>query len=134
MSTEQIGEKEKAQILLNEYNSLRSEINARLSNVFQVGAIAAGTLALAYQQRVDGRAVVSKWIIFGVSAGLAFSIWVLFRNFYKAALRVQQLESDINGRAKETLLLWENKWGGLAGNPRVRECVLRVLKVRPPDK
>ena len=39
--SEELGEKERIQILLTEYASLRAEINARISSIYQVAAIIA---------------------------------------------------------------------------------------------
>jgi len=110
MSTDQIGEKERTQILLNEYNSLRSEINSRVSNAFQVVAIAAGAIALCVQSSWNGWPAILALLILAT----VILLWIIFHNFFNAGLRVQELERDINRRANEKLLVWENERGGLA--------------------
>jgi hypothetical protein len=113
-----LGEKEKTQILLNEYTSLRSEINARISNAFQVAAISAGALAVCLQVQMNTSTQKGVMLLivcaFIVCATTAILLWIIFHNFFNAVLRVQVLEREVNRRADEELLIWENKRGGLA--------------------
>jgi uncharacterized membrane protein len=133
MNTDQIGEKEKTQILLNEYNSLRNEINARISNAFQVAAIATGAVALCFQSQWQGQ--VRDLALLIIVLGTIILLWIIFHNFFNAGLRVQELESDINRRVKEKLLIWENERGGLAIRDWQLNLLLTLLKLRrPKDK
>jgi hypothetical protein len=117
----QLDEKEKTNILLSEYNSLRTEINERISNAFQVGAIGLTGLALCFQIQMSDSTRVNALLIIGIGAGCL--LWIIFHNFLNAGLRVQELERDINKRASEKLLIWENERGGLA----IKRWQLRIL-------
>jgi hypothetical protein len=117
----QLDEKEKTNILLSEYNSLRTEVNERISNAFQVAAISVTGLALCFQIQMADSTRVNALLIVGI--GAAFLLWIIFHNFLNAGLRVQELERDINKRASEKLLIWENERGGLA----IKGWQLRIL-------
>jgi hypothetical protein len=102
-------EKDKIHILLQEYNSLRSELVSSGNKLFQLFAIA-GTLVTWLIARDFER--VSFWaaLIF-VLAGLFVLGLFLLRDTQRAAQRVAEIENEINQRAHENLLKWENKWG-----------------------
>jgi len=129
MAEEALGDKERIQILLAEYNSLRGEINARVSNAYQVSAITAGAIAWFLQQPIGPKALAGAGI--GV-IGILISAWFIFRDCFKAGLRVQQLETEINRRAGEKLLVWENELGGLAAGYWQLDLLLSFLKLRRP--
>lgn len=109
---DKIGTKEKIQILLAEYNTLRAEILQRntVLNQFLIFSIAT-MLGL-----VGGLAVAEK---FAVSIGsfvlLTCMIVVVFRivmsDTRRVANRIRQLEARINGLAGEKLLEWESEHG-----------------------
>jgi O-antigen/teichoic acid export membrane protein len=126
--------KNATQILLAEYNSLRSEINARVSNAFQVVAIAS-TAAVAWvftSSKADPLLIKIAAPAFIVI--ILICIWFTFRDFYKAGLRVRELEAAINKLAKKKLLVWETELGGLAiGTLRLR-LVLWLLWIKEPFK
>jgi hypothetical protein len=109
MMDEKIEQKDRIQILLAEYGGLRSEIHARSSSIYQVATIAALILIWLLQQQIGMR------LFLGATAamlGLLLCAWALTRDLVRAALRIKQIESDINRRAGEELLVWETKWGG----------------------
>ena len=111
MSESQIAEKEKISILALEYSSLRSDINARMSSMFQLSAVFVAIAALTFQLSSGVRLVViasSAFIAFLIGLGL------LWHDIVKAGRRVQQLEVEINRRASEKLLIWESELGGLS--------------------
>jgi hypothetical protein len=110
MTDNTIGEKERIQILLAEYNSLRSEILARTTSVYQVAAISALAAIWLLQQQIGKRLLVGGTL---AVIGLSICAWVLARDSMRAALRVQELEKEINRRAGEHLLVWDNEWGGM---------------------
>lgn len=105
-----IGQKEKITILGLEYNALRSEINARTSSIFQVVSILAGVAAWAITQPFNMKIA---WGIGFAAFGILSCGWFLTRDIMKAAFRVQDIENEINERAGETLLIWENEFGGV---------------------
>jgi uncharacterized membrane protein len=122
-----LGEKEKAQILLNEYTSLRSEINARISNAFQVIAVAAGAFAVCLQVHMNTitQLIAISIIIFPT----AILLWTIYHNFFNAVLRVQKLEREVNRRAEEKLLVWENELGGLAIPDRWLNILVKLFRL-----
>jgi hypothetical protein len=124
-----LGEKEKAQILLSEYNSLRMEINERISNAFQVGAIGVATLALCSQLGMATTHVMTVLIL-----GIAGLLWIIFHNFLNAGLRVRELENSLNERAKEKLLVWENELGGLAVTGWWLDFLVMMFKLNSPRR
>lgn len=109
-NTDTLSNKEKVQILLHEYTTLRQEIIARTTHGFQL--IAAGAVVLVWaltKPEIDGR----FW--FGVAVAISvilISSAMAFRDIGKAAERLRELENDINRRAGEQLLVWETYWGG----------------------
>ena len=112
MADATIGDKEKVQILLAEYSSLRGEINSRISSAYTVVSIAAGFIAWMLTQRQYD---IRFWIgAFTVLLGATLCGWFVGRDCVNAGRRVQELENEINMRAGETLLIWENEKGGLA--------------------
>lgn len=106
----QIGDKEKVSILALEYSSLRSGINARMSNMFQLSAVFVGVAVLMFRQSFGVRAVVITALVVAFFIGLG----LLWHDILKAGRRVQQLETEINRRASEKLLVWETELGGLS--------------------
>lgn len=105
-----ITQKEKIQILLGEYSALRGEINARITNGYQVTAIGAALVAWLLQQDFGLR----FWIGLGIGIlGTAICSWFIYRDVMKAGMRVYEIERDINERAGETLLRWEHEFGAL---------------------
>ena len=100
----------KVQILLSEYATLRTEIIQRIGHQMQLLAIS-GVMFLWLAGR--GKTDVAFWcsLVALVAVVLIFG-YFLHRDISHAAERVAQLENDINLRAGETLLVWENQWGG----------------------
>jgi ABC-type multidrug transport system fused ATPase/permease subunit len=111
MSDVEIGVKERISILTTEYNSLRSDINARMSSMFQLSAFFVAVTALLFQNSSGQRIFV-----IGGLALLAYLVGLvlLFHDMVQAGRRVQQLEAEINKRASEKLLVWETELGGIS--------------------
>ena len=106
-----IGPYERVQILLCEHKMLRDEIIARMSHVHQL--IAVGVTALALLISLSSSTSPAFWVallLVMVVLGVAFWIWL--RDLTKAGERIREIELDINDRAQEDLLVWENLWGG----------------------
>jgi hypothetical protein len=101
---------ERIQILLQEYSTLRSEILTRTSNMYQliVGAPTAWIFLLEHRSNFT-----VFWLFFAILVvGCCILGWFISRDISKAARRLRELESDINRRANENLLVWETQWGG----------------------
>ena len=123
----EIGEKEKIAILALEYTSLRTEINSRISSSYQVAAIFSAVTVWAAQQPWNDQLIAA-----GAIAGVGFSlcVWFLLRDSMKATFRVQDLEKEINRRAGEKLLIWENELGGLPHGYLQIRYFFRLLAAR----
>src|SRR5882672_8332261 len=108
----ELGQKEKIQILLAEYATLRTEITGRIGYGFQIGGISAAIITWLLQQALTNSSVLlllgSVILLLGV---LGFS-WINVRDLFRNARRVREIEFEINSRAGEYLLLWEMLWGG----------------------
>jgi hypothetical protein len=108
MSEDTLGQKEKVQILLAEYASLRNESVTRGNTIPTVVSVALAALAFVV---ASPGGWVEKTVFFGV---LLFIVAILgrliHRDILKAADRLRQLEAIINERAGETLLEWETRY------------------------
>ncbi|HXH94614.1 MAG TPA: hypothetical protein VNN25_23765 [Thermoanaerobaculia bacterium] len=111
MSEPQLGDKETIDILALEYNSLRGHINARMSSMFQLAAVFVASAALLFRQSIETPVLVTEGIVL-VAFGIG--LWLLWHDMVKAGRRVQQLETEINRRANEKLLIWESELGGIS--------------------
>lgn len=95
------------QILLHEYDTLRSEIINRTGFGFQLGAIGLTALAILLSQRG-----LKLWI--GLIIGLVLfggGVAVNIRAIQRAHIRLVRIEKIINDHAGESLLEWETRWG-----------------------
>jgi hypothetical protein len=125
-----LGDKERLQILLAEYGSLRSEINARMTSVYTVASFAAAVVIWLLQQVDPARIYLG---LVAAVVGLSLCTWALMRDLVRTALRVKQIEMEVNRRAGERLMVWETEWGGqtsLLWSGRVLRKILRLN--RPP--
>ena len=115
-----VGTKDKIQILLNEYSSLRNEVVQRTNNLYQIIGIGAVLLSLIFA-RSYGEA--RFWIAVAIGVVVITTCgFLIHHDVEKLARRLRALEKEINHRAGEELLIWETVWGGLAAtltlNPR----------------
>jgi hypothetical protein len=111
---EPIGPKERLQVLLAEYNTLRSEILTRTSNGFQVTSISAGLIAILLQWPLG----VRLWM--GLTLGVvlcACCLWIILSATAKLAARLRALEQIINDLVEEELLTWERSYGAAQIGP-----------------
>jgi len=115
-------QKDRIQILLAEYASLRYEILARTSYGFQIMAIFTWIVAQS-----SGSLSNLFWIVLTViGIGFCISIFVNIRDLKKAAYRVKELEHEINSRAGEHLLIWESLSGALTRMGLIRSFFSRI--------
>src|SRR5579862_4409121 len=125
-----VREKEWIQILLAEYNGLRAEINARMSSVYQVATITALVAVFLLQQQ--DRTRLGLGLLAG-ALGLGICAWAIARDLVRAALRLKELEREINALAGRHLMVWETEWGGQTSSlwsARILRILLRLN--RPP--
>jgi hypothetical protein len=109
-------QQDKVHILLQEYNSLRTEVIHRANNLYQLLAIGGAVFLWALTRLLEPsvRIIDARfwWSLAVPVAVVSLLLCYLNRDILKAAARLRELESDINRRAGETLLEWETRWGG----------------------
>lgn len=105
---EMLSQKDKIQILLQEYSTLRAELVSRGNFSFQIAALVGVFLTFMLTRPIDRRFWIAALI--GL-IGLFGLVLVVVRDLRKIARRVKELETDINKRAGEELLVWESRWG-----------------------
>jgi hypothetical protein len=109
-----VGDKERLQVLLAEYNTLRAELLTRTSNGFQVAAITAGFVAVLLQWPWG----VRLWIGLGISIVFcACCFWIIVSATAKLEARLRALERVINERVGQELLVWEKEFGAAQRGP-----------------
>jgi hypothetical protein len=108
-----LDQKDRIQILLSEYSTLRSEILSRNTMGVQLTAIGVALITWLWKD-LPKDPMWYHWIVIVLLAG----VFVIFynanvRDVKKAALRLRNLEHEINSRAGEHLLVWETLSGAL---------------------
>jgi hypothetical protein len=73
-------------------------------------AVRATGLALLIS--LSSRTALFYAVLVFVIVAFAFAFWFMNRDILKAAQRIQEIELDINDRAGEDILVWENLYGG----------------------
>lgn len=106
---------DKIQILLHEYDGLRSEIVQRWAGTQQQISIAVlvlmGVITVLVSTKPEYPRILH--VILGIAACIFIYAMALgYRDTCKAAERVREIEQDVNQRAGEELLQWESRWGG----------------------
>jgi hypothetical protein len=102
-------EVEKIRIVLAEHSTLRAELVARFGHAYQM--IGYGVAAIVLLTALKPSAHVFWFMLSLVLFIFGFALWVYWRDILKAGRRIREIELDINSRAKEDLLVWENLWG-----------------------
>ena len=106
----EVAPKDKIQILLAEYNTLRSQIISRGTSMFQTVTIGIASLGL-----VASQASASPWLSTFLFVFLLLVIALLGRlinrDLHEEAEHVRKLENKINALVREPLLTWENRFG-----------------------
>jgi uncharacterized membrane protein len=113
-ASEPVGAKEKLQVLLAEYNTLRAEILTRTSNGFQVTSIGASLVAILLQWPLGLR----FWL--GLGLGLTLCgccLWIILSATAKLEARLRTLEQAINDHVGEELMTWERSYGAAQKGP-----------------
>jgi hypothetical protein len=108
--SEKLSEKDKIQILLQEYSALRSELASNGSKQFQLVALAGVLVSLTLSRPIDRTFWVATLI--GVVALFCLGVMVI-RQTQRLVRRTIELETEINRRAGEELLVWESRWGAV---------------------
>jgi ATP/ADP translocase len=101
--------KDKIQVLLHEYAGLRTELIHRQNNAYQLVAVVGALFVWLSSHAIDAR----FWITLALATPLVCLLgWMLARDTYKAAKRIREIESQVNGFFGEELMVWETRWGG----------------------
>ncbi|MBK8177223.1 MAG: hypothetical protein IPK66_18785 [Rhodospirillales bacterium] len=106
---ESFKQKERIEIILREYESLRLEILERTGHMYQLLVACAAVFLWVLTNSFSLSTLLV--ILSVIMLGGAFS-WLIDRDIRKAAERLRQIEHDINRRVGEDLLVWESRWGG----------------------
>ena len=106
---EPLDNKDKIQILLHEYGTLRTEIIHRTNNLYQLLAVGGALFVWLLGHAIDRK----FWISLAVTLPLLFlGFWVIRRYMNKAAERLREIEKTVNSLAGVELLVWETLWAG----------------------
>ena len=126
----------KIPVLLAEYNTLRSEVMTARTNVTQTITITAtivvAALGFTFKTGVTWHAV----ILFAAVTSLAL-LYLYFafrwneRNTRAFTSRIREIESDVNRRVGERLLLWETDYGWGSIFPRNLNSEYKGYSYRP---
>jgi len=103
--------RERANILLHEYDGLRTEIIHRTNNMYQLFAADALVMGwIATTQKLTTR----TWIVLAIAAVCTvYLIYLINRDIKKAAERIREIEKQVDRDTGEWYLLrWERLWGG----------------------
>lgn len=128
-----LNQKDRIQILLSEYSALRAEIIARTNLGFQIAAVALGGITWFAQQQMSGRPWYFWAIMIFVVVCFFIAIFVDARDLLRAAYRVADIECEVNSRAGEHLLIWENL-GGVGGRVNLVISFFSMVKTLPRCK
>lgn len=110
---DRLGAKEKLQVLLSEYNSLRMEQVQRANSGYLIGGFIVTSVGILANVADFGIGYVISGIF--VMTFLIFMFAVCFSDVQKANKRVLELEKLINDQFKEGLLVWQTHGGGIVG-------------------
>lgn len=101
-----MGEKDRIEVLMKEYDTLRAEILVRVQSRFALASILGGAATIAIATEAGGE---RHWLLGGLVALGAILLWVwLGRLIVIAHKGLVRLEHAVNGIAGETLLRWEH--------------------------
>jgi hypothetical protein len=108
---------DKIQILLHEYDGLRSEIVQRWVGTQQqisIGVLVLmGVITVLVSTKAEYPRASILYVLLAIAIGIfGYAMWQVRRDTCKAATRVSEIEQDVNQRAGEELLQWETRWGG----------------------
>jgi hypothetical protein len=125
-SEDTFSQRDKIQIILEEYKMLRTEIQSRNGYGFQIPVLALGALSW-----IASKADFSSWPAYiSVVSIIIVGLWmwrINVRDIWRAAERTCEIECDINRRTGERLMVWEQRFGPA----RVPYLISLLSKVTP---
>ena len=106
-------QKERINILLAEYNTLRAELLQKYTAILQsVSIIAPILVGLVASLVLDPSRRPIYLLILSLLFIYAWAVWFFAdRMINRIAARIRAIEGDVNGRAQERLLEWESRYG-----------------------
>lgn len=121
-------------VLLAEYTSLRTEITNRVNNTHVLLTAFAAFFVFTFGTSSDSQGE-RPWMPFA----FAVSLITLFAarvagDMLLASERIRQIEDEVNNRAQETLLVWENNWSAKRGLLFRRPIRIATKWKAPGDK
>ena len=103
-----IEDKERLQIIIAEYSSLRLEKINRINIGYQMVAVFIGSIGLFVAERIDTMSI-SAIVMVTVLLGLA--IWKVLVGVLNLATRIKNIEEILNQLSGMKLMEWESEWG-----------------------
>lgn len=101
-------ERFKTDILLKEYDTLRSEIMSRTTSRFGILSIG-GVLTTFIASQPRGHLT---WIVTGLCVGALLALWWCYGVLIDhCATRIREIEQKVNHLAGDDILLWESRSG-----------------------
>jgi hypothetical protein len=130
-------QKDRIQILLSEYATLRAELITRTGYGFQIAAVALGAGVSGVSWIIlQGVSKVPFWawlLVVAVVVCIGLAIFVNGRDLTRAAKRVAEIEQEVNSRAGEHLLIWETL-GGVIGQMGLAKSFITMVKTSSRSK
>jgi hypothetical protein len=105
------GNLQRINILLKEYDTLRSELQQRTAGGFALVGIVVASVGWVLSQTLAHHYYTSA--VIGVAFFVSLFLGPRFMNAQtrRCAERVQRIEKRINSLAQDDLLEWESRWG-----------------------
>jgi hypothetical protein len=114
-----LSQSDNIQVLLHEYDGLRSEIVQRwvgMQQQISIGVVVLlGIVAVLFSKdsKIDHPRDYILYSLLGFAMCVfCYAMWQVGRDSGKAAKRVREIEREVNQRAGAELLQWETRWGG----------------------
>jgi hypothetical protein len=118
-------QKDRIQILLSEYSALRAEYVSRTGVGFQLLGFGVTAAAFLLGQN-SGSGAFHYVVILFVLIAFGLGIFTNVRDLRRVAVRLKQLEHEINSRAGESLLVWETLGDAINSAGMLRGFLTRV--------
>jgi hypothetical protein len=113
------GQMQRILVLMHEYDALRAEIRTQILACFEGFMIITVAIIWLLQTRQDQRNRLSLWVATACSfLALTIMMWSAFGSMHLNAVRLRQIEAQVDKAFGENVLQWETYWGADAnGGP-----------------
>lgn len=115
------GNLQRINILLKEYDTLRSELQQRTAAGFALVGIVVAAAGWSLSQTLARHYYTSAVVVFLIVCFLFFGPRFINVQIRRCAERVQRIEKRINFLAQDQLLEWESRWGMGATGHHLRD-------------